>query len=945
MPDPVPIARSEPGQPDKNTLIPRFYVLVVDENDQPLDGKYALYQNRVQSVESFMNSGQAYLYNVDKTKPFGISVPGRVCAIVEGAALAVDDDTQYGGVFFDWKQADDDKTADAFFREYAAERAGDRWGPSTFWQHEHLSRRQFRVRKKYLDGFPSLLVKLQAVPLRIRTGPMVRYTDHQQAVVWVELETPGLVRVLYRKHGTSTPSERHASTLRAGGRHFAAVVLDGLEEHADYDYTLELAPQPMVMKIPVTESDFEREKSFAAKLPAATVEHTRVQLRTRSFSGTDEWLTFRTLKQRYTDRFVFAHGSCRKYPGDTDPRGGAPGQDALDQFARNWLAQKSRDDWPAFLFLGGDQIYGDDIGDKTGLAMRWQRYSSQLAGPPDDGIVGGAWAGRFADRFINFAPQAVAADVKPLQQKLINLHKQYEAWQKRVPVEFGRDEGLALIAKMRAVQREIDDWGVVVEDAGYVMRESKSRPMRFKYRVTNNHLWAIPSDPKDVPEIGAAGVYKRRPDSDDPPRARHPAAGEERAMHAADFAEYSYLYERAFNTADAARALAQMPTYMLFDDHEITDDWNFDKTWVDIILDQRDMYHYWPKTIADGLSAYWLYQGWCNLRPDTWAGDPRTKILLDAQKSGHDALPELRRLMHDKVVKNAGHPNWTHDEVMFNYQLPMSEPTFLVPDLRTRRLLEPNHDKSQTLDDTQMGWLKKQLKAAEGHAAFVVFSTPYFLPRAVSFAMRHPLFSDALAHLGPEHIFWDLMQDDRFEEAMRRDSDMEHMVVDKTWDDFRKLVDDLQNSVTHLKTIVMLSGDVHFSYGMLGRAPADERLRDGMPDWHAYPEMLQLVSSAFRNKPSDKKRGQLVWFSENVFAKIHEVRGLRLHPIAFARGAPHDDERPMFLTENSTAIVDVRMTEDLSDNGGIEVRQSHLTDGLSATDRPLLFYRSNDKTG
>ena len=32
---------------------------------------------------------------------------------------------------------------------------------------------------------------------------------------------------------------------------------------------------------------------------------------------------------------------------------------------------------------------------------------------------------------------------------------------------------------------------------------------------------------------------------------------------------------------EARRVLANIPTYMAFDDHEITDDWNLDKKWIE----------------------------------------------------------------------------------------------------------------------------------------------------------------------------------------------------------------------------------------------------------------------------------------------------------------------------------------------------------------------------
>lgn len=56
------------------------------------------------------------------------------------------------------------------------------------------------------------------------------------------------------------------------------------------------------------------------------------------------------------------------------------------------------------------------------------------------------------------------------------------------------------------------------------------------------------------------------------------------------------------------RVLANTPTYMIFDDHDITDDWNISTEWVDNVYQAKLGIH----TITNGLSAYWLFQGWGN---------------------------------------------------------------------------------------------------------------------------------------------------------------------------------------------------------------------------------------------------------------------------------------------------------------------------------------------
>ena len=66
---------------------------------------------------------------------------------------------------------------------------------------------------------------------------------------------------------------------------------------------------------------------------------------------------------------------------------------------------------------------------------------------------------------------------------------------------------------------------------------------------------------------------------------------------------------KGFPAAVAAsrRVLANMVTYMVFDDHEITDDWNLDEAWVKGTTNPMAR-----RVIANGLAAYWAFQGWGN---------------------------------------------------------------------------------------------------------------------------------------------------------------------------------------------------------------------------------------------------------------------------------------------------------------------------------------------
>jgi hypothetical protein len=57
-----------------------------------------------------------------------------------------------------------------------------------------------------------------------------------------------------------------------------------------------------------------------------------------------------------------------------------------------------------------------------------------------------------------------------------------------------------------------------------------------------------------------------------------------------------------------SRALAHIPTYMIFDDHDITDDWNLTRGWEEAAYNNP----FSKRIIGNTLIGYWLCQGWGN---------------------------------------------------------------------------------------------------------------------------------------------------------------------------------------------------------------------------------------------------------------------------------------------------------------------------------------------
>jgi hypothetical protein len=956
-------------------------VFVIDAFGKPVaDGEFAFHQDGVVETGTLAADGQAAFSRIDPARPFLFEVKDRACAIRSGAFFNPDDPRiEYGGTWFDWTLVRDDlNPARDFWPHYQKEMSGQlRDGVDCFMQHEHITRRPIQVAKPTLAQQGKVVIR--ATPLRIRCGPFVRYTDHRCAVIWLETLTPALVRVRFRPTGARTDVSRYAPTVRVGGRHFAAVKLDGLAQDTFYDYTIELAPLPASGNIPL---ELREGDGVFPKLTKAVELSMSDQLTPISLSKT-AWLAFRTLVPQFT-KLRFATGSCRWFPGDLNHKKESAGPDMLVGLA-NWFRTSPRNMWPHFLFFGGDQIYADEIGLNHGLRLARARFAARIPGPVDrnalrDKLVDGAWAGRFAHRFHEFAypneafRKQVRSDLEVLDQTrkdfpdLQAIHNHYpdldrrEALKQRHTTLKNRRENTGAKGEAsdeRKARQTLEALGRAerLETVSEPFRAARfhwiegwpgaawRNPMSAKLLVHNFALWSLPTSESHLPTVTRQGGWTiaRKPGGQ-----AHPSA--ERGLHAADFAEYAFLYERAWTGFPVVRTLlAHVPTFLMFDDHEATDDWNFDVAWVRMLHNEKDEFRMWPKTLTDALAAYWVYQGWCNKAPGQWpATDPRVVALDNARRSGTDALPELRRVIHAACFtpvpsKDPKASYQTGLSLDWHYRLPF-DPPFLVPDCRTRRLMVPADDKirqidheaptaapqSQTIDDRQLAWIRRILvdEWRGGRAAFIAPSTPLLLKKKfMNFMQKPEIAAGAWARgndiAGIVAAVFDstiaAVATDAMLHVFRRGRDLEHMIRDRSWRSFWGLVEDMRAKGSAVKTLVLVSGDVHHSYCMTANASAAGR---------PTPEILQITCSGFQTTIRGSK---ISWLAEQLSSLPFDVGKRRLVPGFVQKNGTGSPDLVLF--ENTAAIVDVTMGTD------VDVEVTYLTASMDAQKQVRQIYK------
>jgi hypothetical protein len=311
--------------------------------------------------------------------------------------------------------------------------------------------------------------------------------------------------------------------------------------------------------------------------------------------------------------------------------------------------------------------------------------------------------------------------------------------------------------------------------------------------------------------------------SDEPPapvldfvRSRRPQvpgpAGE-----VVDFEEFARLYRDAWSDPDLRWLLSTVPNAMMFDDHDVHDDWNTSLAW----REARDRLPWWRGRMEAALMAVWIYQHVGNLDPRACA-EEGVLDLLEAQPG--DATAALR----DVARRAHLHPH----HVRWSCRWDLGRGRLLLLDSRAGRVLEPG--RRDMLDAAEWSWLEEQARGEAGHL-LVASTVPVLLPgglhdlEAWSERICDGAWGGVAAGLG---------------ERLRQALDLEHWAAFGAG--FRRLAGLLRATAAGERgpapqTICLLGGDVHFGYVAEVEGPT------GGTTIH------QLVASPLRNRLEPSK--------------------------------------------------------------------------------------------
>ncbi|WP_440878947.1 alkaline phosphatase D family protein [Vibrio natriegens] len=276
------------------------------------------------------------------------------------------------------------------------------------------------------------------------------------------------------------------------------------------------------------------------------------------------------------------------------------------------------------------------------------------------------------------------------------------------------------------------------------------------------------------------------------------------------------------------RLLAHLPTYMIFDDHDVTDDWNLTIGWEQAAYTNL----FAKRIIGNSLIAYWCCQGWGNA-PEKFDDAFMVHIKDFLEQRTAEAQDDLIQYLYR-------FENW-------HYTIPTS-PKVVVLDTRTRRWRsESKMNKPSGLMDWE-ALIEFHQELVHEDKVIIVSAAPMFGVKFIESLQRvftmfgKPLLVDAenwMAHPGSANT--------------------------------------LVSIFTHTKTptnFVILSGDVHYSFAY------DIKLRFRK----SSPNIYQITCSGIKNQFPTRllticdaldrllysPRSPLNWFTKRKRLKIYK---------------------------------------------------------------------------
>jgi hypothetical protein len=466
---------------------------------------------------------------------------------------------------------------------------------------------------------------------------------------------------------------------------------------------------------------------------------------------------------------TFAHASCRKFHGkekDAMARLDEELQNTIERTAlssRASLLKSMQDDQrPTTLFLTGDQIYADDVPEPLidtimCLAEGLMGFDELIPNRPNPHEP---------------ATSTIAGFIKASQMRC-GLR----------PLRLQVLRGESLTSDLAAGRNQLIAFG--------------------EFAATYLLAWADVCWPESLPtRIPCATGKETNEDYEE----RHAQETKDRTGKRVEL-EYDKQLERVNQYRETVpamrRLLANVTTYMIMDDHEVTDDWNINGDWADIVREDPMT----ARLVKNAMTAFWCFQGEGN--------DPREFRITEVVSRYLRALQDNAKHIPPTGAQSR---DWTF--------VAPTLPPVLVLDTRTQR--EFGKDRRavpRLMNDGALSRARTMLRNANGGRGgfplLVISPKPVFEPWLVTWGQEYFYRSRRGELTGHGRYKYD-------PEAWGLDPNSLAELL-TGFHDFNS------------GTCIFLSGDVHYGCVMEGRYEQSE----------TQTRFIQFTSSGARNDADD----------------------------------------------------------------------------------------------
>jgi hypothetical protein len=364
----------------------------------------------------------------------------------------------------------------------------------------------------------------------------------------------------------------------------------------------------------------------------------------------------------------------------------------------------------------------------------------------------------------------------------------------------------------------------------------------------------------DQPSPALKQALADRPRPDDAP-----------ADELANFAEYALAYRETWSDPAIRWLLSTVPTAMIFDDHEIHDEWRISERW----MRKMSAKPWFDDHIRAGLTAYWVFQHLGNMSPEELVS---SEVYRELRAGNEEALATAM----NNASHQTGHSRWSYSRELNHTRL-------VVIDSRAGRNVTPG--RRELVSDDEWDWIRSQAREPARHL-LLASSVPFLLTpglhhvEAWDEAITDGAWGSAMAWVG---------------ERLRMAAVMDHWAsFQHTYRKFAKLIEDVAHGDEGgaPASVVMLSGDVHHCY------VAEVGFRPGaapLPSQTSSPRAVvwQAVCSAFRKELAPHER-VVIGFGHS---RLAERLARRLSRAAGVAPLPFDWrvlDRPAFANQIGT---------------------------------------------